>query len=158
MEGTKKIKSMSFHQYSWNSEVETTWISLIGWHHKTSTKYVPKYAELCRGKLYPYFGWLHRKSTYLSYASQTFKLPFSGSSWCFEINNLRSKFCLGTYEISNMWHVLRKYMLYDTDQIITAWYKFFDADLVFFLVLLFALFEFLKQKEIENESWNNAFF
>ena len=36
MEGTKKIKSMSFHQYSWNSEVETTWISLIGWHHKTS--------------------------------------------------------------------------------------------------------------------------
>ena len=35
--GQKKIKSMSFHQYSWNSEVETTWISLIGWHHKTST-------------------------------------------------------------------------------------------------------------------------
>ena len=27
---------MSFHQYSWNSEVETTWISLIGWQHKTS--------------------------------------------------------------------------------------------------------------------------
>ena len=41
MEGTKKIKSMSFHQYSWNSEVETTWISLIGWHHKTSTTYIP---------------------------------------------------------------------------------------------------------------------
>ena len=39
MEGTKKIKSMSFHQYSGNSEVETTWISLIGWHHKTSTIY-----------------------------------------------------------------------------------------------------------------------
>ena len=37
MEGTKKIKSTSFHQYLWNSEVETTWISLIGWHHKTST-------------------------------------------------------------------------------------------------------------------------
>ena len=37
MEGMKKMKSMSFHQYSWNSEVETTWISLIGWHHKTST-------------------------------------------------------------------------------------------------------------------------
>ena len=35
MEGKKKIKSTSFHQYSWNSEVETTWISLIGWHHKT---------------------------------------------------------------------------------------------------------------------------
>ena len=28
MEGMKKIKS----------EVETTWISLIGWHHKTSSK------------------------------------------------------------------------------------------------------------------------
>ena len=39
MEGTKKIKSMSFHQYSWNSEVETTWISSIGWHHKTSIIY-----------------------------------------------------------------------------------------------------------------------
>ena len=37
MEGMKKIKSMLFHQYSWNSEVETTWISLIGWHHKTSS-------------------------------------------------------------------------------------------------------------------------
>ena len=36
MEGMKKIKSTSFHQYSWNSEVETIWISLIGWHHKTS--------------------------------------------------------------------------------------------------------------------------
>ena len=40
MEGTKKIKSMSFHQYSWNSEVWTTWISLICWHHKTSTGYI----------------------------------------------------------------------------------------------------------------------
>ena len=39
MEGTKKIKSTSFHQYSWNSEVETTWISLIGWHHKTCAMY-----------------------------------------------------------------------------------------------------------------------
>ena len=39
MEGTKKIKSTSFHQYSWNSEVETTWISLFGWHHKTSSTY-----------------------------------------------------------------------------------------------------------------------
>ena len=36
MEGMKKIKSTSFHQYSWNSEVETTWINLIGWHHETS--------------------------------------------------------------------------------------------------------------------------
>ena len=34
----RKKKSTSFHQNSWNSEVETTWISLIGWHHKTSTK------------------------------------------------------------------------------------------------------------------------
>ena len=40
MEGTKKIKSTSFHQYSWNSEVETTWISLIGWQHKTSSMQV----------------------------------------------------------------------------------------------------------------------
>ena len=36
IEGMKKIKSILFHQYSWNSEVETIWISLIGWHHKTS--------------------------------------------------------------------------------------------------------------------------
>ena len=27
---------MSFHQYSWHSEAEITWISLIGWPHKTS--------------------------------------------------------------------------------------------------------------------------
>ena len=49
MEGTKKIKSTSFHQYSWNSEVETTWISLIGWHHKTSNNYLPIYSleKLC---------------------------------------------------------------------------------------------------------------
>ena len=49
MEGMKKIKSTSFHQYSWNSEVETTWINLIGWHHKTSTLYVylcPQYKDL----------------------------------------------------------------------------------------------------------------
>jgi hypothetical protein len=39
--GQKKVKPKSFHQYSWNSEVETTWISLIGWPHKTSSKYVP---------------------------------------------------------------------------------------------------------------------
>jgi hypothetical protein len=30
MEGMKKIKSTSFNQYSLSSEVETTWISLIG--------------------------------------------------------------------------------------------------------------------------------
>ena len=36
--GPKKIKSMLFHQYSWNSEVETTWIILIGWPHKTSIR------------------------------------------------------------------------------------------------------------------------
>ena len=35
------MKSTWFHQYSWNSEVETSWISLIGWHHKTSTIYGP---------------------------------------------------------------------------------------------------------------------
>ena len=28
--------SRSFHQNSWNSEVETAWISLICWQHKTS--------------------------------------------------------------------------------------------------------------------------
>ena len=41
MEGTKKIKSRSFHQYSWNSEVDTTWISLIGWPNKTSNREGP---------------------------------------------------------------------------------------------------------------------
>jgi hypothetical protein len=39
VEGTKKLKTMSFHQYSWNSEVETTWISLNGWPYKMSTVY-----------------------------------------------------------------------------------------------------------------------
>ena len=43
MEGMKKTKSMLFHQYSWNSEVETTWISLICWHHKTSNPYPHRY-------------------------------------------------------------------------------------------------------------------
>ena len=38
--GIKKLKSRSFHQYSWNTEVETTWISLIGWAHKTSSIYL----------------------------------------------------------------------------------------------------------------------
>ena len=36
VEGTKKIKTTLFHQYSSNSEVETTWIRLICWPHKTS--------------------------------------------------------------------------------------------------------------------------
>ena len=40
MEGMKKIKLMSFHQYSSNSEVEATWASLIGWPHKTSNIYI----------------------------------------------------------------------------------------------------------------------
>ena len=39
MEGTKKVKSRSIHQYSWNSEVETTWNGLIGWRHRTSNTY-----------------------------------------------------------------------------------------------------------------------
>ena len=38
--GTKKMFSRSFHQYSWNSEVETTWKSLICWQHRTSNGYV----------------------------------------------------------------------------------------------------------------------
>ena len=42
-EAKKWIKSTSFHQYSWNSEEETTWISLIGWHHKTSNIHWPHY-------------------------------------------------------------------------------------------------------------------
>ena len=34
---------------SWNSEVETAWISLISWHHKTSNKYLynQKVPTLC---------------------------------------------------------------------------------------------------------------
>ena len=32
--------SRLFHQYSWNSVVETTWKSLIGWRHRTSSNYV----------------------------------------------------------------------------------------------------------------------
>ena len=37
-EGQNKIKTKFFHQYSSNSEVETSWISLVGWGpHKTST-------------------------------------------------------------------------------------------------------------------------
>ena len=43
--------SRSFHQYSWNSGVETTWKSLIGWRHRTSNSYqnpqVPIYASSC---------------------------------------------------------------------------------------------------------------
>ena len=35
-EGPKKIKTTLFHWYSWNSEVETTWNSLICWRHRTS--------------------------------------------------------------------------------------------------------------------------
>ena len=38
--GTKKTISRLFHQYSWNSEVETTWKSLICWRHRTSTTYL----------------------------------------------------------------------------------------------------------------------
>ena len=46
VEGTKKIKTMLFHQYSWNSEVEKTWISLIGLPHKTSTAYAANAASM----------------------------------------------------------------------------------------------------------------
>ena len=38
--GDKKIETTSFHQYLWNSEVETTWISLICWLHKTFTIHI----------------------------------------------------------------------------------------------------------------------
>ena len=33
-------KTNSFHQYSWNSEVETTWIISIGWPLRTSKTYI----------------------------------------------------------------------------------------------------------------------
>ena len=46
VEGTKKIKPKSFHQYSWNSEVDTTWISLIGRPHKTS-KFIMMLCKIC---------------------------------------------------------------------------------------------------------------
>ena len=35
--------------YTWNSEVETTWNSLIGWHHKTSTTYLLASIEILSG-------------------------------------------------------------------------------------------------------------
>ena len=35
----KKIEKTLFHWYSWNSEVETTRNSLIGWRHRTSTRH-----------------------------------------------------------------------------------------------------------------------
>jgi len=38
-EWEKNKINVAFHQYSWNSDVEATWISLIGWPHKTSTAY-----------------------------------------------------------------------------------------------------------------------
>ena len=41
VEDTKK--KMSFHQYSWNSEVETSWISLIGWPYYLSFTYYSFY-------------------------------------------------------------------------------------------------------------------
>ena len=39
-EGTISKKRRSFHWFSRNSELEATWISLIGWPHKTSSMYV----------------------------------------------------------------------------------------------------------------------
>ena len=38
--GTKKLKSKPFNQYSWSSEVESTWTSLIHWPYRTSSMYV----------------------------------------------------------------------------------------------------------------------
>ena len=38
--GTKKKILSSFHPYSWNSEVETTWKSLIDWRHRTFNIYL----------------------------------------------------------------------------------------------------------------------
>ena len=53
--GQKKMKSISFHQYSWNSEVETTWIGLIGWHHKTSNRYL-LYISKLNGMIFSFSG------------------------------------------------------------------------------------------------------
>ena len=39
-EGTISKKRRLFHWFSRNSELEATWISLIGWPRKTSTTYV----------------------------------------------------------------------------------------------------------------------
>ena len=39
-EGTISKKRRSLRWFSRNSEVKATWTSLIGWPHKTSTKYV----------------------------------------------------------------------------------------------------------------------
>ena len=41
-EGTISKKRRLFHWFSRNSELEATWISLIGWPHKTSSIYVHK--------------------------------------------------------------------------------------------------------------------
>ena len=67
MEGMKKIKSMSFHQYSWNSEVEATWISLIGWHHKTSSTYSTNNEQLQwpKSSLFPSLTVLSKNSYHL---------------------------------------------------------------------------------------------
>ena len=42
-EGTISKKRRSFHWFSRNSELEATWISLIGWPHKTSIYYTQSY-------------------------------------------------------------------------------------------------------------------
>ena len=39
MRGNDFEEKRSFHQYSCNYEVGTTWTSLIGWPHRTSTTY-----------------------------------------------------------------------------------------------------------------------
>ena len=57
----QKIKTTSFHQYLWNSELETTWISLIGWPHKTGME---KFIEMS-------------KSTFLCFSMAIGYLPTS---------------------------------------------------------------------------------
>ena len=52
MEGTKKkVKSRSFQQYLWNSEIYTTWINLIGWPHKTSSIYYLLFQNFVKNNL-----------------------------------------------------------------------------------------------------------
>ena len=55
---------MPFHQYSWNSDVETTWISLIGWAQKMSHPYHQRkhtdqdpFQDICDDNLHLHKAW-----------------------------------------------------------------------------------------------------
>ena len=57
-EGTISKKRRSFHWFSCNSELEVTWISLIGWPHKTSSTYLLSYLCALAAQIYK-IGTLH---------------------------------------------------------------------------------------------------